>query len=82
MVLVAFDVNGQVIHQATFYSVGGGFIVQEDEHGNVALVEDTTELPHVFHDAETLIQLCRTQDKSIAQIMMENEKILENRGRD
>tara|TARA_R110000744_G_scaffold112305_2_gene210610 strand:- start:13984 stop:15417 length:1434 start_codon:yes stop_codon:yes gene_type:complete len=74
MVLVAFDVNGQVIHQATFYSVGGGFIVQEDEHGNVALVEDTTELPHVFHDAETLIQLCRTQDKSIAQIMMENEK--------
>jgi L-serine dehydratase len=74
MVLVAFDVNGQVIHQATFYSVGGGFIVQEDEHGNVALVEDTTELPHVFHNAETLIQLCRTQDKSIAQIMMENEK--------
>ena len=74
MVLVAFDTEGQVIHQATFYSVGGGFIVQEDEHGNVALVEDATELPHVFHSAETLIQLCRAQDKSIAQIMMENEK--------
>ncbi|TYL47368.1 L-serine ammonia-lyase [Marinomonas sp. IMCC 4694] len=74
MVLVAFDGQGAVMHQATFYSVGGGFIVQEDEDGNVALVEDTTELPHVFHSAETLITLCREQDKSIAQIMMENER--------
>jgi len=74
MTLVAFDQNNDEIHKATFYSVGGGFIVEEDEEGNVALVEDTTELPYVFHDAATLIKLCREEDKSIAQIMMENEK--------
>lgn len=74
MVLVAFDADEQKVHQATFYSVGGGFIVQEDEQGKVSIVEDTTELPYVFHNAETLIQLCHEHDKSIAQIMMENEK--------
>jgi len=75
MVLVAFDENNKEIHSATFYSVGGGFIVEEDEQGKVVLVEDTTELPHVFHNAETLIKLCREEGKSIAQIIMENEKI-------
>ncbi|MEP0072801.1 MAG: L-serine ammonia-lyase [Marinomonas sp.] len=74
MTLAAFDQNNDEIHKATFYSVGGGFIVEEDEEGNVALVEDTTELPYVFHDAATLIKLCREEDKSIAQIIMENEK--------
>jgi L-serine dehydratase len=74
MVLVAFDADGHILHQATFYSVGGGFIVEEDEHGQVALVEDTTVLPYVFHSAETLVKLCRDANMSIAQIMMENEK--------
>ncbi|RBO83361.1 L-serine ammonia-lyase [Marinomonas aquiplantarum] len=73
MVLEAFDENGENLHRATFYSVGGGFIVEEDEQGKVSLVEDTTELPHVFHDAETLVALCRETGKSIADIMLENE---------
>ena len=75
MTLVAFDENGQELHSATFYSVGGGFIVAEDDQGQVHLVEDDTKLPYEFHDAETLIHLCQTHDKSIAQIMMENEKV-------
>lgn len=73
MVLEAFDEKGDSLHRATFYSVGGGFIVEEDEHGKVSLVEDATELPHVFHDAETLVNLCRSTGKSIAEIMLENE---------
>jgi len=73
MVLEAFDENGENLHRATFYSVGGGFIVEEGEQGKVSLVEDTTELPHVFHDAETLVALCRETGKSIADIMLENE---------
>ncbi|KZN14560.1 L-serine ammonia-lyase [Marinomonas sp. TW1] len=73
MVLEAFDEKGDSLHRATFYSVGGGFIVEEDAQGKVSLVEDTTELPHVFHDAETLVNLCRSTGKSIAEIMLENE---------
>lgn len=75
MILEAFDHDGNSLHKATFYSVGGGFIVEEDEQGNVQLVEDTTELPYVFHDAQTLIRLCQEHNKTIADIMMANEQV-------
>ena len=81
MVLVAFDADEQKVHQATFYSVGGGFIVQEDEQEGL----DSRRhhgASYVFHNAETLIQLCHEHDKNIAQIMMENEKIMAHRRRD
>ncbi|MCB5160828.1 L-serine ammonia-lyase [Marinomonas algarum] len=74
MVLIAFDQQGTERHRSTFYSVGGGFIVEEDEQGQAVLQEDTTKLPHVFHSAKTLMALCHEQDKSIAQIMLENER--------
>ncbi|MCV2402098.1 L-serine ammonia-lyase [Marinomonas sp. C2222] len=74
MTLQAFDDDFECLHSATFYSVGGGFIVKEDEQGNVALVEDTTPLPHTFHDAKTLLSICKQESKSIAEIMMENEQ--------
>jgi L-serine dehydratase len=75
MVLEAFDADGSSLHKATFYSVGGGFIVQENDQGDVELVEDSTVLPFEFHSAESLIALCREQELSIAQIMLENEKV-------
>lgn len=75
MKLVAFNPTGQAIHSATFYSIGGGFIVAEDEQGQVVIVEDQTELPYVFHDAKTLLQLCQQEGKSIADIMLENEQV-------
>ncbi|BFM49142.1 L-serine ammonia-lyase [Marinomonas sp. THO17] len=75
MTLEAFDATGKSLQKATYYSVGGGFIVEEDDQGNVQLVEDTTKLPYDFHDAHTLIELCRDHDKSIAEIMMANEQV-------
>ena len=75
MTLIAYDKHLQVLHKATFYSVGGGFIVEEDDQGKVCLVEDNTQLPHEFHDAKTLLKLCQQEGKSIAELMMENEKV-------
>ncbi|MBJ7536691.1 L-serine ammonia-lyase [Marinomonas transparens] len=74
MVLAAFDQKDALIHSATFYSVGGGFIVQENASGEVTFVPDSTELTYDFHSAGELIALCREHNLSIAQIMMENEK--------
>lgn len=78
MKLIAYDQADKVLHSATFYSVGGGFIVAEDKHGKVAIIEDQTELPYVFHSAKTLLELCRKEVKSIASIMLENEKVWRN----
>lgn len=75
MVLEAFGAEGNSLHAATFYSVGGGFIVQENDKGEVELVEDNTQLPYEFHSAEELIALCHKHNLTMAQIMMENEKV-------
>jgi len=45
MTLKALDQEAQELHSATFYSIGGGFIVGEDAQGKVAIVEDQ----HLFH---------------------------------
>lgn len=74
MTFNAYDQQGQVLKQATFYSVGGGFILQENAQGEIELVEDNSVLPYEFHNADTLIKLCNQHDMSIAEIMLENEK--------
>lgn len=74
MTFFAYDAHGQEVKKATFYSVGGGFILQENAQGEIELVEDNRVLPYDFHNADTLIGLCHEHDMTIAQIMLENEK--------
>ena len=74
MTLRAYDDAQNLICEKTYYSVGGGFIINENDQGNVELVEDDTKLTYDFHSSVQLLALCKEHDLSIAQIMMENEK--------
>lgn len=74
MTLRAYDESQNLICEKTYYSVGGGFIVNENDQGEVELVEDDTQLTYDFHSSEELLKLCKEHDLSIAQIMLENEK--------
>ena len=74
MTLRAYDAEQNLICEKTYYSVGGGFIVNENDQGEVELVEDSTELTYDFHSSEELLALCKEHDLTIAQIMLENEK--------
>ncbi|EAQ63848.1 L-serine dehydratase [Marinomonas sp. MED121] len=74
MTLRAYDDAQTLICEKTYYSVGGGFIVNENDQGEVELVEDSTQLAYDFHSSEALLELCAEHDLSIAQIMLENEK--------
>ena len=74
MTLRAYDESQNLICEKTYYSVGGGFIVNENDQGEVKLVEDDTQLTYDFHSSEELLKLCKEHDLSIAQIMLENEK--------
>jgi len=74
MSFTAFDENGQVIREKTFYSVGGGFVVNEDAAGADRIVEDSTSLPYAFKTAADLLRLCREHGLSIAEIMFANEQ--------
>jgi L-serine dehydratase len=70
----AFDGQDKVIYQNHFFSVGGGFIVEQNAKGELVLSEDKTQLRYPFHSGEELLQACDDQGLSISQLMLENEK--------
>ncbi|WP_426998310.1 L-serine ammonia-lyase [Pseudarthrobacter sp. N5] len=70
------DEAGEVLHNATFFSVGGGFIVREGEEDAALkqLVESKKELPLPFRTAAELLGRCQSKGLSIGDIMFVNER--------
>ncbi|MGM0536725.1 MAG: L-serine ammonia-lyase [Pseudomonadota bacterium] len=62
------------LYRNVYYSVGGGFVVDEAQARSGALDSDTTALPYDFHSAAELLALCRMHGVSISELMLENEK--------
>ncbi|MEP6939367.1 MAG: L-serine ammonia-lyase [Rudaea sp.] len=75
MRFTAFDAAGEVIATRDYYSVGGGFVVNHDEAADNKIVADTTPLPHHFLSGDELLAICERTGKSIAEVIMENEKV-------
>ena len=76
MTFTVSDAAGGVVHAATFFSVGGGFIVREGEEdaAQQELEESKKELPLPFRTAAELLEHCRAQGLSISEIMFLNER--------
>jgi L-serine dehydratase len=74
MRFTASDAVGAEILSKVYYSVGGGFVVNEEAAGADRIVADSTVLAYPFKSAEQLLDLCRKNGMSISQIMLENEK--------
>ena len=70
----AYDAAGNELATRDYYSVGGGFVVNEDEAAEDRIVADTTPLPHPFHSGDELLATCERTGTTIAQIMLDNEK--------
>ncbi|MGH1485843.1 MAG: L-serine ammonia-lyase [Cellvibrionaceae bacterium] len=71
----AFTSDGECITDSCYYSVGGGFIVDDKRAKEGSpIVEDKRQLTYPFTTGETLLQLCQEHNKSIAEIMLANEK--------
>lgn len=70
----AWGENGAVLRTKVYYSVGGGFVVNEEAAGADRIKEDDTPLPYPFTSAAQLLSLCATHGLSISQLMLENEK--------
>jgi L-serine dehydratase len=73
MRFTAFDAAGEVLATRDYYSVGGGFVVNQDEAAEDRIVADTTELPYPFHSGAQLLQQCEAHGKTMAQLMFANE---------
>ena len=74
MRFTAYDSAGRLLLVKLFYSVGGGFIVDETAQDEDVLVDDPTPIPHPFTTAKQLLWQCREHGLSIPALMMANEK--------
>jgi L-serine dehydratase len=76
MTFTVFDAAGSELRKATFFSVGGGFIVREGEEDAALkeLAESKDELPLPFRTAAELLEHCRTRGLSIGDVMLVNER--------
>jgi len=69
----ALDESDVTLEQREYYSVGGGFVVNQDKASEDIIVADTTELPYAFASGDELLALCRQHGLRIAEIMLANE---------
>ncbi|MEV7999690.1 L-serine ammonia-lyase [Pseudarthrobacter oxydans] len=76
MTFTVSDAAGEVLHAATFFSVGGGFIVREGEEDAALqeLEESKKELPLPFRTAAELLEHCRETGLGISDVMRVNEE--------
>lgn len=72
MQFTAHDNAEKKIFSQIYYSVGGGFIVAEDEFGKMPT--DKKMPPYPFTTAKELLSLCQQYQLTIPELMLENEK--------
>jgi L-serine dehydratase len=70
----AYAADGRELATRDYYSVGGGFVVNQDEAAENRIVADTTALPYPFHSGDELMALCEKNRLSIAELMFANEQ--------
>jgi L-serine dehydratase len=70
--LTAFDSTGTIIEERTFFSIGGGFII-EDGAESARAGADETPLPYPFKSAADLLESARAHGLKIHEVMMANE---------
>jgi L-serine dehydratase len=72
MVFTAYG-DGKVLCERTYYSIGGGFVLDDDESGHPQLLPDPTVVPYPFRTGTELLDSCRQQNLSVSEVMLANE---------
>jgi len=72
----AFDAAGTVLAERTYFSIGGGFVRDEDEMGTNTPPDAgaLVDVPYPFDSGEELLQLASDAGLTIAELMRANER--------
>ena len=73
MTFAAYDADDAEISFRTYYSVGGGFVVDEAATGADRVVVDETPLRYPFTTGAGLLAICESEGLSVSQVMLANE---------
>jgi len=68
----AYDETHQIILSKVYYSIGGGFIIDEEQAANPGAIEDHP-VPYPFSTTKELLDHCVKNNLSIKEIMLANE---------
>jgi L-serine dehydratase len=73
MLFRAVDNDGAELCRREYYSVGGGFVLDQDETGAPVVVEDSTPVRFPFRTGEELLARTRETGLRISDVMLANE---------
>lgn len=73
----AFGAGGEELLGRVYYSVGGGFIVREEETGGG--VVEVVEVPMPFNSAAELLGWCRAEGIAMSEVQRRNELVTRTR---
>ncbi|MET0337925.1 MAG: L-serine ammonia-lyase [Caulobacter sp.] len=73
LTFTAFDAAGEVLDQRTWFSIGGGFVRDEDEMGSNDRDEAGPDVPHPFESGADLLARAEAAGLTIAELMLQNE---------
>lgn len=73
MILKGTDAQGDVVTQVTYYSIGGGFVLTEDELARGQDKEDGAPVTYPFKSAAEMLEMAKNSGLSIAEMKRQNE---------
>jgi L-serine dehydratase len=73
MIFRAYDADGETVAERTYFSVGGGFVVDEDATGSDRVVPDQTQVRFPFTSGAELLAICSREGLRVSDVMLANE---------
>ena len=74
MMFEAFGLDGALLIDHRYYSVGGGFVV-DDEEVDAPVIASQSTIPYPYRSADELLEMCAAGGASISDIKMANEHV-------
>ncbi|WP_348704538.1 L-serine ammonia-lyase [Tenacibaculum sp. 190524A02b] len=74
----AFSKDKTILSSETYYSIGGGFVIQEKEEGEVNTEINKQNFPFPINRATELEAYCISENAQISDIVLKNELVLKN----
>ncbi|WP_439295065.1 L-serine ammonia-lyase [Lonepinella sp. BR2882] len=71
MKITALNVKNDVIYQKTYYSIGGGFIVDEEHFGQQE--KQKVDIPFPYQNSVDILKHCKENGLAFSTVAMENE---------
>ncbi|MCA9716109.1 MAG: L-serine ammonia-lyase [Myxococcales bacterium] len=67
--------GGELLRQRVYYSIGGGFVIDDDAARADRIVPDATPLPLPFRSGAELLARCREHGLSVSTVQLRNELV-------